>query len=50
MAAIDHRTGPTLTGKINNIVNANLSGVILYDQNSSVQYSQALAISLLFTL
>ena len=48
----DHRIDLTLTGKINNIVNANLSGVLLYDQDqdSRIQYSQALAIGLLFTL
>ncbi len=52
LAATDHRIDLTLTGKINNLVNANLSGVILYDQDQDnrIQYSQALAIGLLFTL
>lgn len=42
----------TKTGKINKAQNANLTGVLLYDQDqdSRIQYSQALSIGLLFTL
>ncbi|CAN5248453.1 DUF3078 domain-containing protein [soil metagenome] len=52
LGAPDHRIDLTLTGKITNLVNANLSAVLLYDQDQDthVQYSQALAIGLLFTL
>ncbi len=47
-----HRIDATLTAKINELVNANLSGVFLYDQDQDVhiQYSQALALGLLLTL
>ncbi len=52
IAATDHRLDLTLTGKINDFLNANLSGVLLYDQDQDfkVQYSQALSIGLLLTL
>lgn len=52
LKAIDQRIDLTLTGKINKLVNANLSGVVLYDQDQDfhIQYSQALALGLLFTL
>jgi hypothetical protein len=33
LAATDHRLDLTITGKINKVVNANLSGVVLYDQD-----------------
>lgn len=48
----NHRIDLTLTGKINNYPNANLSGVLLYDrdQDRRIQYSQALAFGILFTL
>ncbi|GAB3641972.1 hypothetical protein [Spirosoma arcticum] len=47
----DHRLDVTLTGKINKALNANLTGVLLYDKNqdSPIQYSQAPSIGLLFT-
>ena len=52
LAATDHRIDLTVTGKINKLVNANLSGVLLYDQDQdfNIQYSQALSIGLFFTL
>ena len=52
IAATDHRFDLTLTGKINKTLNANLSGVLLYDQDQDlkIQYSQSLSIGLLFTL
>ena len=52
IAATDHRLDVTLTGKINEWLNANLSGVLLYDQDQDfkIQYSQALSIGLLLTL
>ncbi len=52
IAATDHRLDLTLTGKINDFLNANLSGVLLYDQDQDlkIQYSQALSIGLLLTL
>ncbi|CCH54736.1 hypothetical protein BN8_03937 [Fibrisoma limi BUZ 3] len=52
LAAPDHRVDLTLTGKINKLFNANLSGVLLYDQDQDtrIQYSQALAVGLLLTL
>lgn len=51
LQATDHRLDFTLTGKINKLVNATLSGVILYDQDQDyqVQYSQALSVGFLFT-
>lgn len=52
LAGTDHRLDATLTGKINEVLNANLTGVLLYDQDQDfrIQYSQALSIGLLFTL
>lgn len=52
IAATDHRLDLTLTGKINDFLKANLSGVLLYDQDQDfkIQYSQALSIGLLLTL
>lgn len=52
IAATDHRLDLTLTGKINDFLNASLSGVLLYDQDQDfeIQYSQALSIGLLLTL
>ena len=51
LKASDHRLDFTLTGKINKLLNATLSGVVLYDQDQDykIQYSQALSAGLLFT-
>lgn len=48
--AIDHRLDFSLTAKINRFVNVNFTGIILYDkdQDNAVQYSQGLAIGLLY--
>ncbi len=52
LAATDHRLDLTITGKINKVVNANLNGVVLYDQDQDykIQYSQALSIGFFLTL
>lgn len=49
----DQRLDVTLTAKITRLVNVTANGVILYDpdqQNGRVQFSQALAMGLIFTL
>lgn len=48
--AIDHRLDLTLTAKITDIINVTLTGIALYDldQDPGVQYSQALALGILY--
>lgn len=48
----DHRLDVTLTAKITKLVNVTASGIVVYDsdQDSKVQYSQALALGVLFSL
>lgn len=48
--AIDHRLDVTLTAKITDIINVTLTGIALYDldQDPGVQYSQALALGILY--
>jgi hypothetical protein len=50
MAATDLRTDILLTAKVNKLVNVNLSGVVLYDQDQDykVQYSQSLALGVVY--
>lgn len=47
---IDHRLDLTLTAKITNIINVTFTGIGLYDkdQDPGVQYSQALALGILY--
>lgn len=48
----DHRLDATLTAKVTNLVNVSLSGIMVYNsaENTKVQYSQALAMGLTYTL
>lgn len=48
----DHRLDATLTAKVTNLVNVSLSGIMVYnsDEAPKVQYSQALALGLTYTL
>lgn len=48
----DHRLDVTLTAKITKLVNVTANGILVYDsdQDAKVQYSQALALGVLFTL
>lgn len=47
----NHRLDVTLTAKVTKLVNVTATGVVLYDsdQSSKVQYSQALALGILFS-
>lgn len=47
---IVHRLDANLTAKVNKYINVNLSGVLLYDydQDADVQYSQVLALGILY--
>jgi hypothetical protein len=49
---IDHRLIVNLTAKVNRFMSVNLTGNILYDrdQDLSVQYSQSLALGILYTV
>lgn len=49
---IDHRLNGVLTAKVNRYINVNLMGNIIYDydQDSDIQYSQALGLGILYTL
>lgn len=49
LKAIDNRLDVTLTAKVNKLVNVNLSGTILYDQDMDyhIQYAQALSLGVL---
>lgn len=51
LAATDFRSDIVLTAKVNKFMNVNLSGTILYDQDQDyeVQYTQALALGLVYT-
>src|SRR5690606_13878370 len=48
----EHRLDATLTAKVTNLVNVSLSGIMVYnsDEAPKVQYSQALALGLTYTL
>ncbi|MBD1424109.1 DUF3078 domain-containing protein [Sphingobacterium arenae] len=48
----DHRLDATLTAKVTNLVNVSLSGIVVYnsDEADKIQYSQALALGLTYTL
>jgi len=48
----DHRLDLTLTAKVTNLVNVSLNGIMVYnsDEDVKVQYSQALALGLTYTL
>lgn len=48
----DHRLDATLTAKVTNLVNVSLSGIMVYnsDEAPKVQYSQALALGLTYSL
>lgn len=48
----DHRLDATLTAKVTSLVNVSLSGILMYDsdQHPDVQYSQALALGLVYAL
>jgi len=48
----DHRLDATLTAKVTSLVNVSLSGIIVYnsDESKKVQYSQALALGLTYSL
>jgi hypothetical protein len=45
-----HRLDVSLTAKVNEFINVNLGGILLYDydQDSGLQYSQSLALGFLF--
>lgn len=47
----DYRWDVSLTAKVNKYINVNLSGTVLYDKDmdTSVQYTQALGLGILFT-
>ncbi|MEX2566583.1 MAG: hypothetical protein WD431_11620 [Cyclobacteriaceae bacterium] len=47
---IDHRLELTITAKISDIINVTLTGISLYDldQDPGIQYSQGLALGILF--
>jgi hypothetical protein len=49
---IDHRLSTTLTATVNKFISVNLTGIMLYDrdQDSGVQYSQALALGILYNV
>lgn len=49
---IDHRLNGVLTAKVNRYINVNLMGNVIYDydQDSEIQYSQALGLGILYTL
>ncbi|MBC7923896.1 MAG: DUF3078 domain-containing protein [Ferruginibacter sp.] len=49
---IDHRVDAILTAKVNRFVSVSLTGTLLYDrdQDLSVQYSQALALGILYNV
>ena len=51
MAATDVRSDIVLTAKVNKFINVNLTGAILYDQDQDyeVQYSQGLALGIVYT-
>lgn len=48
----DHRLDATLTAKVSGAVNVSLAGILVYssDQSKKIQYSQALAMGLSYTL
>lgn len=48
----DHRLDATLTAKVTNLINVSLTGIMVYNsaETSKVQYSQALAMGLTYTL
>ncbi|TYR37271.1 DUF3078 domain-containing protein [Sphingobacterium phlebotomi] len=48
----DHRLDAVLTAKVTNLVNVSLTGIMVYnsDEDVKVQYSQALALGLTYTL
>ncbi len=50
MTSLDHRIDASLTAKVNSLFNVNLTTIVLYDKDQSrtVQYSQGLAIGLLY--
>ena len=49
---IDHRLNGVLTAKVNRYINVTLMGNVIYDydQDSEIQYSQALGLGILYTL
>ncbi|GAB3036950.1 DUF3078 domain-containing protein [Spirosoma pulveris] len=49
---IDHRLNVMLTAKVNQRISVNLTGMLLYDrdQDTSVQYSQGLALGFLYSI
>ncbi|MES2734574.1 MAG: DUF3078 domain-containing protein [Bacteroidota bacterium] len=49
---IDHRLSVMLTAKVNKFLSVNVNGIMLYDrdQDLSVQYSQSLALGLLYNI
>ncbi|MBY0434643.1 MAG: DUF3078 domain-containing protein [Cyclobacteriaceae bacterium] len=48
---VDHRLDVNLTAKVNKFINVSLGGIMLYDydQDASVQYSQAFSLGVLYT-
>ena len=48
----DHRLDVTLTAKVTSLVNVSLGGIVVYnsDEAPDVQYSQALALGVTYTL
>lgn len=49
--AIDHRLDVNITAKVNQFINVNLGGILLYDmdQDPSVQWSQAFSLGVMYT-
>lgn len=49
---IDHRLSTTITAKVNRFISVNLTGIMLYDQDqdTDVQFSQALALGILYNV
>jgi hypothetical protein len=49
---IDHRLSTMITAKINRYISVNLTGIMLYDrdQDTAIQFSQALALGILYNI
>lgn len=49
---IDHRLSAAVTAKVNKFISVNLTGIMLYDrdQDTAIQFSQALALGILYNV
>ena len=52
LKTVDHRLDVTLTAKVNELINVNIGGILLYDydQDPGVQWSQLFSLGLLYTI